>query len=274
MYYDWGQLEIPQSSISRYSAVREMLESARTGPGTLLDVGTYTGQFIEYMSQNGWKVHGIEPNIEAAKAGRRAWGHEITVSDTSTAIELLKGRTFDAITFSHVLEHVSDLSEPFRLADLLLSSGGLLFIEVPDMGNMAPDYPGFFSIEHLSHFTIATVEHLAANRGYSVIRSENVSTGPDLDTELPVLRVVLTRTEKARVAQNLTPAELVDPITLSITELNIGRDTLVNKVRRILEEEQESKIAIWGAGFHTSLLLGLIPELSDIAVAIIDSDVR
>src|SRR5882724_4097240 len=69
--------------------------------GTLLDVGSGTGTFVNEMKQAGWQVTGLEPDIEAKKIGRELYGLEL--EDASNFFQLATG-SFDVITLWHVLE--------------------------------------------------------------------------------------------------------------------------------------------------------------------------
>jgi len=72
--------------------------------GTLLDVGCGNGEFIGRMRDLGWSVTGVDPDPAAVKWGQSK-GLEIfqgTVSDIPS------NKRYDAITLSHVIEHVQD----------------------------------------------------------------------------------------------------------------------------------------------------------------------
>jgi SAM-dependent methyltransferase len=74
--------------------------------GRLLDVGCGNGLFLAQMRDLGWEVEGVEPNPVAAHAARSRYRLDITSAPLEEVS--LPANTFDAVTASHVIEHVYD----------------------------------------------------------------------------------------------------------------------------------------------------------------------
>jgi SAM-dependent methyltransferase len=98
----------------------------------LLDVGCGNGGFLLTARTAGWEVYGCDPDPAARE-----------VSGTS-GIEVRSGGIeawadcegwFDAITMSHVIEHVHDPVEVLRATFRLLRPGGRLYVEAPNIGS-------------------------------------------------------------------------------------------------------------------------------------------
>jgi SAM-dependent methyltransferase len=98
-------------------------------PRTLIDVGTYTGRFLNLAEQQGWEAEGIELNTRAADFAERRTRrpvHRVKAQELSA-----HGRRFGAVVLTDVLEHIPfprPLIASFRG---LLHPGGVLAIKVP-----------------------------------------------------------------------------------------------------------------------------------------------
>lgn len=119
--------------LSRWSAKRRnsappfRFGGQRTG--RVLEVGCGSGELLQYFAARGWETYGIEPSAAgvAAAIRRGAKAHEGTLQDHPW-----QDQTFDAITFQHSLEHISDPVPALQQARELLAPGGVLAIAVPN----------------------------------------------------------------------------------------------------------------------------------------------
>ena len=130
--------------------------------GTLLDLGTGTGDFILSAKEQGWDVSGIEPN---AKARDHALNKGLNVNKS---IHELRQETFDVITLWHVLEHVPDLQETIDRIEGMLKPGGILIIAVPNYRSFdAKHYKEYWAAydvpRHLWHFSRESMKRLFSN---------------------------------------------------------------------------------------------------------------
>ena len=53
------------------------LEKIKAPPGKLVDVGAYTGVFVEIAAQHGWEAYGVEPSHWAVEQARERGLHMI-----------------------------------------------------------------------------------------------------------------------------------------------------------------------------------------------------
>lgn len=96
----------------------------------LLDIGCGNGDFLVNARDAGWDVVGIDPDAKAvAVAAQR--GLEVGTG----SIELFAGASgcFDAITLSHVLEHLHEPLPFIRSVHRLLKADGVLFVDTPNI---------------------------------------------------------------------------------------------------------------------------------------------
>ncbi len=113
-----------------YPAVRA-IAGFFTQPGSLLDVGCATGNYLAEMRRRGWRVQGVEIQPEAAAYARQALGLDVFTGDLLDAP--FNRASFDAITLWDVLEHTHDPLAILRAAGHLLKPGGVLAFSVPDL---------------------------------------------------------------------------------------------------------------------------------------------
>jgi SAM-dependent methyltransferase len=153
---------------------------AERAPGTLLDVGSGRGDLGVVLGRKGWRVTGLEPSPEAvAEARRRGLDSE---EGTLTAGPAREGG-YDAVVFSHSLEHVVEPFDDLSVANELLQPGGLVVITLPNFGSWQARRFGsrWFHLDlprHRTHFTERGLEALLRRTGFGQIRSAT-STSAD-----------------------------------------------------------------------------------------------
>jgi SAM-dependent methyltransferase len=108
--------------------------------GSILEVGSGAGYFLERLKQQGKEVRGIELNAAAAAFARQ---REIPVEAISIEDFAVNHRdSFEAVCLFQVIEHVAAPVDFLRHAIACLKSGGLLILCVPNMmgilGKMDP----------------------------------------------------------------------------------------------------------------------------------------
>ncbi len=129
--------------------------------GSVLDIGSGTGDFLAEAKQQNWKAVGMEPS-DKAKALAKQKG--ICIIDTYPELE---DNFFDVITMWHVLEHVPDLEFQIKELKRLLKPDGVIFIAVPNFKSYdAFHYGKFWAAydvpRHLWHFSKTAIEKLFA----------------------------------------------------------------------------------------------------------------
>jgi SAM-dependent methyltransferase len=136
--------------------------------GTLLDIGSGTGYFVNAMKEAGWQSEGIEINEKARNFSKSFFGIEVNTPDY---LKVLKAESFDCITLWHVLEHFHD---PFNyLLDIyrLLKPGASCVIALPNSSSYdAEYYERFWAAwdvpRHLWHFNPSTFRLFSEKPGF------------------------------------------------------------------------------------------------------------
>ena len=101
--------------------IRHLPASALGSGAYLLDVGCGDGEALAFLRGLGWRASGLEIDPMAVKAAR-ARGLEVIEGDIGSAG--LADESFDAVTSSHVLEHVHDPQAFLANCRRILKTGG------------------------------------------------------------------------------------------------------------------------------------------------------
>lgn len=147
----------------------------------LLDYGTGTGYFTDFMVRKGYVAEGIEIDAEARKYGAEKFG--ITVYPTEHLFEGAAERPYDAVTLWHVLEHLYDPERYLRRFYEVLSQEGVLIIAVPnhksrDAAIFGPDWAAYDVPRHLWHFSPGTLRKMVAKAGFRVVKTRHMPLDP------------------------------------------------------------------------------------------------
>jgi SAM-dependent methyltransferase len=138
----------------------DLFEKVTGGPGTILDVGSGTGEVLMVGRERGWSVQGVEPERTGARmAVERGLPVEVAMLEESGVPE----RSWDVVSAFHVLEHVPDPRRFLRMLGRWARPGGHVVVEVPNFASVQrrrwrEGWPGLRPLEHIVHFTPATLE--------------------------------------------------------------------------------------------------------------------
>lgn len=111
------------------------VESVIGRKGRLLDVGTGEGTLLLAAVEMGWEAEGTEIASVMVHHIREKFGltvHQGVLEDLD-----LPPHSFDAIVMNHVLEHVRDPGITLKRVAELLSPGGVVRIEVPNLASLS-----------------------------------------------------------------------------------------------------------------------------------------
>jgi len=129
--------------------------------GRVLDVGCGEGSRVERLRDLGWIAAGVDFDAAALEAGRRR-GLDLRLGSVESLGE--PTASFDAITLSHVIEHVPDPLATLTECHRLLRPGGVLWSATPNVRSEGASRWG------------------AAWRGWEIPRHLQVFSGPALAT--------------------------------------------------------------------------------------------
>lgn len=158
---------------------RRILEriERHTRPGTLVDLGCWTGFFLDEAVRRGWSGVGVEPSEFASTYARERLGLDVRTSGLLDAD--LEPGSFDLAFMGDVIEHlVNPHAALVRIAGTL-ADGGLLALALPDAGSRLARAmgPRWWSVipTHVQYFTRPSLATLLERSGFEVLA---VSTAP------------------------------------------------------------------------------------------------
>jgi SAM-dependent methyltransferase len=149
--------------------------------GSLLDVGSGTGEVLVAARGRGWSTQGVEPERTAADVGRSRGLDVITAMLEDSG---LPEGEFDVVSAFHVLEHVPDSREFLRMLARWARPGGFVVIEVPNFNGvgrrrLAENWLHLRPREHLVHFTPETLARTMTSAGIEPVAVRSpVYVGP------------------------------------------------------------------------------------------------
>jgi ubiquinone/menaquinone biosynthesis C-methylase UbiE len=143
-----------------------------TGPPAgrrLLDVGAYTGVFVDIAAQHGWNAWGVEPSAWAVEEAQ-AQGLQMIPGTLEAAG--LAAESFDVVTMWDVIEHVTSPLATLQAAQRVLKPGGYLVVHTMDLNSLFARLAGrrwpWFMEMHLTYFTRQTLGAMLERAGFTV----------------------------------------------------------------------------------------------------------
>ncbi|WP_146118775.1 class I SAM-dependent methyltransferase [Blastopirellula marina] len=143
-------------------------------PKNYLDVGCGSGRYLHHMHSLGLErqsIYGLE--IDAAQTARLA-EEQFNIINCRIEDADLPENTFDLITMFHVLEHVDDPKVVVEHLFRLLSPGGVLVIETPNIDSLdarlfSNTYWGGYHIpRHWNLFSVDSLRRTLEDSGLQV----------------------------------------------------------------------------------------------------------
>jgi 2-polyprenyl-3-methyl-5-hydroxy-6-metoxy-1,4-benzoquinol methylase len=149
------------------------LDNMRMSERRVLDVGCGSGAFLGLARQMGWNCFGMEVDPVAANVAR---AHGVNIlGDQVEALDHSYNCFFDAVTLSHVIEHVFDPIHTLRECLRVLRPGGYLWLETPNLdsigyANYRQFWRGFDTPRHLVLFNHQSLQLTIREAGFTDIR--------------------------------------------------------------------------------------------------------
>lgn len=220
--------------------------------GNALDIGCATALGLSLFKSRGWDVVGLDPSPKCVELSKRYYDVRVIKGFFDPKL-LEKEKPFDLIILCHVVEHLLHPDKVIKELGSLLSEEGIVYIEVPNL--MKPYAPKcYFGFEHVNFFTPTSLVNMAQANGFAVDDLLTFDNGPEISPFYPVLALTLKKTKlKFQIKNDL---EKVLPV---IEKFKNESGELVSRlqttVKKILEKIPKGRLALWGAGIHTSQLL-------------------
>lgn len=144
------------------------------GPARLLDIGCGNGEFVRLAADHGWDAAGIEPDPKAVAAGREAG---LPIEQGGFPRTRFDDRSFQAVTLSHVMEHLHDPIDALKEVHRILQTGGKIWIATPNFRSplhraFGRAWRGLEPPRHLVIFNRRSLGQALRKAGFSEVRFE------------------------------------------------------------------------------------------------------
>lgn len=127
----------------------------------VLDIGCFTGEFLEILKKRGADVYGIELQDDAVKIANKKLGMRVYKADVMG--NEFPNMKFDIISLLGLIEHVTDPIRLLMRCSKLLKKDGILLIQTPNSGSffakvMKKYWPPYAPVEHIHLFSQKSLE--------------------------------------------------------------------------------------------------------------------
>lgn len=112
-----------------YVDTRALLRKLHPARGQLVELGSSMGLLLKSFREDGWAVHGVEPDRNGCRYATQTFGIPTTVATLDAAG--LPSAFADVFAMFHVIEHVPDPVGTLREVYRVLKPGGTLVLETP-----------------------------------------------------------------------------------------------------------------------------------------------
>lgn len=166
----------------RFQYGLDLIEEYLPRKGKLIDVGCGPGVFLIESSSRGWQVQGIEFNQRFIQQLSIL---NIDVIDVPFDQAKLMVDSCQCVTLWDILEHIVDPKEFLRKCHQILTSNGIILIQVPNIDSLVSRIlheksVTFSGDTHVNFFNVATLTMLLKQTGFVVKECETIWT--EIDT--------------------------------------------------------------------------------------------
>lgn len=178
-----GNYELLQRYDSDYEAIyRQFLKFTAIYSGDplgqkLLDIGCFTGRFLDVAKQAGFLTYGVEYQPEAAVIANEKHGGRVYCGPIKNYSETSSG-SFDVVTLLGVIEHLTEPGNAVQMIARQMKQNGLLIIQTPDTASLAARFlgkwwPSYAPVEHIYNFSARNIKILLERYSFRLIKIVN-----------------------------------------------------------------------------------------------------
>lgn len=253
----------------RFRDIAETIAAAVPRQSRVLEIGCATGRLLSLLREHGFSdVHGLDPSRACATRASEMYGIEVSVGSLADLPAL--GDTFDFMILIGVLEHIEDVPGALDVLRGALGEKGGLYVEVPDVANLAGHPDGAFqefSIEHVNFFSMFSLVNLLGVYGFAAETTGEVVRQQHDNTAYPAAFGVFRKTDSRRPFER-------DVLTEPQLQRYIDESSRVEReTRQTIERLAAGKrVVVWGTGTHTRRLLAIGAFTNVEIAAFVDSN--
>lgn len=216
-------------------------------PDSVIQFGSSDGYTLSRFSDAGSsRVLGVEPGQKAREYALKAYG---VLCQSGTVDDYQVDDRFELIILTHILEHLYNPLDFLLRVQKNITDGGVLLIEVPLWERLDKQGSGVLTFEHVNYFSEDALFSMLRGAGFEPIFSSKLFESG--------LYPVITVVAKASGVQYETRNSYRDSRALLEAYLKREKKFWRRVEKKILIKlNQHSGSYIYGAGIHTSQMLG------------------
>jgi len=175
----WPLSAIAELVIRRIQRTRQRRVERWVPGGTLLDIGSGDGRFVDHMAGEGWDATGIDFSPAATRLARSRGGGGRFLCG-SLFEQCISSRSVDVVTLWQVLEHIGEPRAFLACCHGLMRPGGVLIAAVPNIDGLSARLAGdhWWGLDvprHLVHYSADTLCRALVRGGFTVARVNHLS---------------------------------------------------------------------------------------------------
>lgn len=142
----------------------------------ILDVGCFTGEFLEILSNRGADVYGLEIQPEAVKIANKKLSGRVKEVDLNNY--KIEGSKFDAISLLGIIEHVKNPNRLIIQSHSILKKNGILIIQTPNSSSffakiLGKYWPPYSPVEHIHLYGHTSIKMVLSESGFTNVKFKN-----------------------------------------------------------------------------------------------------
>jgi len=217
----------------------------------VVEVGCGAGGILQAFAEAGYEVAGVDLGSDLIAYGRDERGLDLrvgTIDDVPGAADLL--------IYSHVFEHITDPLRELDAMARMLAGRGLVYLEVPgikNLGHYSDDLLDYLQNAHVTHFSLATLQAMAAQRSFHLRAGDEVvqaafvppgldevvaSGAPPSDDYESVLASLRAAERRRPWRLRLRPLERIPRRLRAVRRLGLKRALDSTRQRRVTQDQK------------------------------------
>lgn len=183
-----GERSLIKRRVAHYLGTLAAAGIAPGDTGTILDLGSGRGEWLEVLAEQGYRGRGVDLNRGMLRASQER-GHDVVEANAIDYLRTQDDDAFAAVTAMHLVEHIPHdaLLELLDQALRILRPGGVLILETPNPENVrVGSYTFYMDPTHRNPIPPLLLQWAVQARGFENASIERLTDHRGLPELVPV----------------------------------------------------------------------------------------